>query len=227
MGGQDGVMNSAPFIQMFWVLVSFISFGLLIFFLAQWECRKAEKNLAALAERLDFAFVSGGQRLIRATFSRATGELRGKLVEVFNYVTYNGKNSERWSAVSARLPHARGLTFTLGVRSFLTKIGEMFGQLALTTRDAGFDAEWVARSNRPEFFSAALLPELRAKLMAAHAAGSHGRFTLADGLVTYAESGSFADAKRCERFPALVDIVCDLADIAEVAPDGDGAAPRS
>lgn len=89
-----------------------------------------------------------------------------------------------------------------------------------------FDAAWFMRSNRPEFFSAALMPELRAKLMAAHAAGSRGNFTIKDDLVKYAEVGSFSDAKRCARFPALTDIVCDLADIAEIAPDGDGAAPR-
>ncbi|MEI6862180.1 MAG: hypothetical protein WCL04_08005 [Verrucomicrobiota bacterium] len=83
------------------------------------------------------------------------------------------------------------------------------------------------QSNRPEFFSAALLPELRAKLMATHAAGSKGSFTLKEDLGKYAEIGSFSDAKRCVRFPALTDIVCDLADIAEVAPDGDGAARRS
>jgi hypothetical protein len=198
------------------------------FSLAIWAAVKARRkttaNLHALAERLGLLFVPK-QGWFKPS-ARATGVLRGKPVEVFTYTTSNGKSSTTWAAVSARPAHTGGLTFTLGGRNLLTKIGEWFGRRGLTSGDAAFDAVWFARSNQPEFFSAALLSELRVKLLAAHATGSKGSFTLKDGLVKYVEVGSFYDAKRCERIPTILDIVCDLADIAEVAPDSDGAAPR-
>jgi len=53
-------------------------------------------------------------------------------------------------------------------------------------------------------------------------AGSKGTIELEHAAVKYAESGYFTSAKRTGRFLALADVVCDLADIAEVAAEGSG-----
>ena len=67
------------------------------------------------------------------------------------------------------------------------------------------------------------MPEVRAKLMAAQAAqtagGAGGTFKLENGLVRYAEIGSFSDAPACTRLEQMLPVLHDLADIAEVAAE--------
>ena len=198
-------------------------FGGLLWLIVK-DSRKATANLRALAEQLGLEFAAS--KGLFKTGAKAMGTLRGKPVEVFTFTTGAGNSRATWAAVSARPTSTGGLTFTLSGRNLLTKMGEWFGRHGLVSGDPDFDATWFVQSNGTEFLTTALLPELRVKLMAAHAAGSHGSFTLADDLVKYAEIGRFSDAARCARIPALMDIVCDLADIAEVAPDSDGSVPR-
>ena len=184
-----------------------------------WLQRKAVPNFRALAERLGLKFVS-----VEPETALATGILRGKPVELFAYtapVPRGGWLS--WAAVSARATDTAKLTFVLnGEGNYfpqLDRFNRMFCRPRLTTGDSLFDAKWViVSSNSPEFFAAALIPELRAKLMASHAVGARGSFQLENGVVRSAEVGRFSDTKRCARFPALAGIVCDLADIVEVAP---------
>jgi hypothetical protein len=109
------------------------------------------------------------------------------------------------------------LTFSLEKRGFVTKIEKLFGAHEAVVDDAAFAKAWFVQTNQPDFMSAALIPELRAKLMAARQAGANGNFGLKSGQVKYAEVGGFADAKLSERLAALADVMCDLADVAEVA----------
>ena len=70
---------------------------------------------------------------------------------------------------------------------------------------------------------ASLLPELRAKINALVrelGARSPGmEFKLEQGVVRYAEMGSFASGEICQRCQRAADIVGDLADLAEVFTD--------
>jgi len=147
---------------------------------------------------------------------RARGRLRGKQVEIFNYSTGAGKSRTTWSAVSAQPPVRTDLIFGLKKQGFGTKIAELFGAKEITVGEPQFDDAWFVLSNQPDFLRAALVPELQAKLLAAQKAGANGHFELKDGTVRYAEIGSFSDA-RIARLPALVDLTCDLADVAEVS----------
>jgi hypothetical protein len=146
----------------------------------------------------------------------AGGNLRGKRVELFNYSTGSGKSRTTWSAVTARPPARTTLTFRLKKQGFGTKIAELFGVKEIAVGDPQFDAAWFVQTNQPDFLRAALVSELQAKLLAAQRAGANGLFELKDGVVKYAEIGGFSDA-RLGRFPALIDLVCDLADLAEVS----------
>jgi hypothetical protein len=76
----------------------------------------------------------------------------------------------------------------------------------------------VLETNEPEFFRAALVPEVRAKIMAAPT-GSSGNFKLETTSVCYAERGTFADANDGARFEQLLPLLHDLADIAEVSAE--------
>ena len=86
--------------------------------------------------------------------------------------------------------------------------------------DPAFDHEWFVETNQPAFLRAALIPELRQKLMTAIRGSCSPKFELKSGKVKYEEFGMFTDAKLCDRFVTLADVVCDLADVAEIAANG-------
>jgi hypothetical protein len=181
--------------------------------------RRAAANLQKLAAQLGLDFVAAEGWSGRA---RVTGTRRGKKIDFFNYTTGSGKSRTIWAAVTARAAMAGALTFTLQKRSFLTKVEKLFGVHEVTMGNAEFDRAWFVQTNQPEFLRAALIPELRAKLIGALHTGDKGKFELKNNEVKYAEAGDFSDAKRRDRFTALADVMCDLADVAEVAAEGQG-----
>jgi hypothetical protein len=153
---------------------------------------------------------------------RASGERRGKRLEIYTYTTGSGKSRTTWYALSAQPRADGGLKFKLARQGFGSKVAQLFGTKEIQVGDPEFDRAWFIETNRPEFFAAALLPELRAKLAAATTGGSRVSLKLEQGKVVYAEVGGFFNDDRCRRFLALADVVCDLADIAEVSATGAG-----
>lgn len=176
--------------------------------------RRTVANLQQLAQKLglDFQPPTGW-----TTPLRVTGQLRGKPVAVFTYTTSSGKSQQTWAALTVQPANSGDFAFTLQKQGLVTKVMEFLGTHEITVGDAEFDAMWFVRTNRPEFFRAALIPELREKLMTAGRASLLGKFELKDGVVKYFESGSFADARQVARFTAVADVVCDLADVADVS----------
>jgi hypothetical protein len=212
---------------------SFLAFGLsvlviaavggLVVWAATVQKQRATANLQKLATQLGLEFVAATGWLGRP---RVSGMLRGKKTDFFTYVTGSGKSSTTWAAMTVQAATAGALTFTLEKRGFVTKIEKLFGAHEAVVGDAEFDQAWFVQTNQPEFMSAALIPELREKLMAARRAGAKGKFELKNNEVKYAEVGDFSDSKRCDRLAALADVVCDLADVAdvaEVAAEGSGS----
>jgi hypothetical protein len=183
--------------------------------------RRTAENLQKLAGRLGLEF----QPAAGWTGSpRVSGNLRGKPVEVFTYSTGSGKTRKTWAAISVQPAGGGGLTFTLQKQGFGTKISELFGAREITVGDPEFDAAWFIQTNQPEYFRAALLPEIREKLMAVRRVGARGKFECNGGLMKYAEEGSFYQWQRSERFVALADVAGDLAEVVEVAGTIDGPA---
>jgi hypothetical protein len=193
------------------VLAVFISLGI------RWSrisrLRTAE-NLQKLAGQLGLEFQP---RVGPAKRPGLAGRLGGKPAEIFSYSVSNGKTSTPWIAISIQLTAASGLTFNLQKQGFRSKVLELFGAHEVTVGDPEFDAAWFVHTNRPDFFRAALIPELRAKLMTAQHSGARGAFELKGGVVKYAEVGTFAEAPRTQRFVALANLLRDLVDVAEVA----------
>jgi hypothetical protein len=93
---------------------------------------------------------------------------------------------------------------------------ELFGAREITVDDATFDAAWFVQTNQPEYFRAALVGEIRDQFMAARRAGASGIFQLENGVVKYAEQGTFGNAGRRQRYELIAPLLCDLADVAEV-----------
>ena len=183
--------------------------------------RQTGENIRRLAETLGLQFTDKPPAFgMFFTDARAAGQLRGKRVEVFPFATGSGKSRVQWSAVSAALPSPSGLTFHLRRQGFGTKFMELFGAKEITVGDAEFDAAWFIQTNQPEFLREALLPELRGKInLLVRELGTQARgmeFKLEQNVVRYAEIGSFYNGDTCKRCERAADIVCDLADVAEV-----------
>lgn len=178
--------------------------------------KKTVAHMAAFADRLGFTLVPGARKL---DYPRITGVVRGKPVEFFNFVTGSGKSRTHWVAVSVAPAVAVALTFRITRQGFVSKLQSLFGAKEITVGDKAFDDRWFIETNQPDFFRAALLPEVRVKLDAA-AAGARKHvnveFKLENGLVRYAEVGGFSE-ETLARYEAMLPLLCDLADVAEVS----------
>jgi hypothetical protein len=185
------------------------------------QSKRARENIRQLAATLGLQL--GEKPPVLGMFYtdlRAAGSLRGKQVEVFPFSTGSGKSRVQWSAVSAAVPAASALTFHLRRQGVGTKIMELFGTKEIQVGDAEFDRTWFIQTNEPGFFREALLPELREKIGSlVREPGTQARgleFKLEKNVVRYAEMGNFSNGGTCKRCLRAADIVCDLADVADV-----------
>jgi len=190
--------------------------------LAQWalvQSRRTAANLQAVAQRLGLEYFEA-KKTGWASNQIVTGQRDGRDVTFHTFTTGSGKSRKPWRAVSVRPRTVGGLTFHFQPQGLGTKLKELFGAREIVTGDAPFDAAWFLETNEPEFLPAALVPEVRAKIMAARAdAGRDGNFKLETTSVRYAERGTFADADDCTRFEQLLPLLHELADIAEVSAE--------
>jgi hypothetical protein len=202
-----------------WMPPIFLSgVGLWIFLFVS-SYRRTTRNLQGLATRLGLEFVPARNWFKQ---SRIVGTRRARAVQIFTYLDTSSDGA--YAAVTAQTVMVGPLRFVLKKQGFSTMLTELFGMPKIFTGDEEFDAAWFVQTNQPEFMRALLLPELRAKLMTVRQAGAKGKFELRGGEIKYTEAGLFADTKLSERFAALADIICDLADAVEVAAKGQGKA---
>lgn len=190
-----------------------------------WAAKTAQKqtlaNVAALAARQGLQLLQE-KKAFGVIEPRAEGSQGGRRVRFWAFATGSGKSRQMWIAAGVEPRRSGGFTFRLEAQGFSTKVAEFFGAKEITVGDAPFDAAWFVRSNAPELLAAALVPEIRAKLMAMHAAGVRQPVKLEQGWVTYAETGLFTDVKKIARLEAMLPVLHDLADVAEVCAGGDG-----
>lgn len=198
------------------LLPLFLAVPVLIFWLARNQARKTLENLRAFA-------AGSGLRLVEKTVLGITvvesleGTLQGRPVRYWTYTTGTGKSRTSWMAVGVTVAGGGTLQFDLTRQNFASKLMELFGVREIQVGDPAFDAAWFVRTNQPEFFSAALVPAIRAKLMAEVGdRRSTGSFKLEDGVVRYTEMGGLS-AAAVERFATKLPLLQDLADVAEVS----------
>jgi len=177
--------------------------------------RKMIARVTAFAERRGFVLVPGARKM---DSPRITGMVRGKQVEFFSYSTGSGKSRTHWVAVSVAPAVGVALTFRITRQGFVSKLQSLFGAKEITVGEKAFDDRWFIETNKPEFFRAALLPEVREKIeAAATAARKHVNieFKLENGLVRYAEIGVFSE-ETLMRYEAMLPLLWELADLAEL-----------
>ncbi len=144
------------------------------------------------------------------------GTQAGRAVRYWTYATGSGKSRTTWVAVAVRPRAEAGLQFDLTRQSFGSKIMEMFGVKEIRVGDPAFDAAWFVRTNQPDFLAAALVPSIRARLMAERAGRWGARYKLEHGLVQYVEQGHLSSAEVMSRLERQLPLLQELADVAEV-----------
>ena len=137
--------------------------------------KRAADNVQRLAAALGLDFAVKPPTLgLFYSEPTAAGEIRGRRVAIFPFITGTGESRVQWCAVSAATTSS--LTFHLQRQGFGSKLMELFGAREIQVGDPEFDAAWFIQTNRPAQLTAALLPELRARMMALHrAAGPRAR----------------------------------------------------
>ncbi|MBI2516275.1 MAG: hypothetical protein HYV95_05105 [Opitutae bacterium] len=195
-------------------MIGLLLFLGLIIWLNWWTQKKTLANLRALAGRLGLQLTAPPSAL--GGGGMVSGAQQGRAVRFWTYTTGSGKSRQTWCAVGVRPRAVGGLQFELQRQNFGTKVMEWFGAKEIQVGDAGFDAAWFVQTNQPEFLAAALVPEIREKLMADAADAREGGYKLADGEVRFALRDNFTSEKAIARLEARLPVLHDLADVAEV-----------
>lgn len=144
------------------------------------------------------------------------GEQAGRAIRYRTYKTGTGKSRTTWVAVDVRARMAGGLQFELTRQGFGSKLMEIFGVKEIQVGDPAFDAAWFVRTNQPEFFAAALVPSIRARLMAEPVGRWGACYKLEQGLVQYVEQERLDSAEVIARLERQLPLLQELADVAEV-----------
>lgn len=181
------------------------------------QSRKTRENLGKLAATLGLECREPERRSIFSSLQTAIeGTFRGRSVRIYAYTTGSGKSRTAWCALSVLAIVPPGFSLKISGENLITKAGRIFGVDDVQTGDAAFDARFYVRTKQSGYVRAALIPEVRMRLSEAwEKLGARGSLTAEAGEVKYAEVGTFSNPKLCARFPLLLEIACDLAEIAE------------
>lgn len=200
----------------FLFLALFLAFGGFAVVAALKQQRKAREQLAGLARRFGLELRRQEAKLGFEPPPTVVGRYRNRAVRFFNYTTGSGKSRTTWSAVVATVGGAGGFTLELFPENFLTRIGTAFGMQDIRIGDPAFDQAFMVKSNDPAYAAAALLPEIRTRLLAERQRGARGHLAVKGGEVRYAEMGAFDNEARVNRLADMLEAACDLAEVAEV-----------
>lgn len=199
------------------ILPLFLAFVVLAVILGLRQQRQARAQMAALAERFHLELrqpPAAGLGLRSPPIVEGTH--RNRTVRFFTYTTSSGKSQTHWCAVAAAAAGAGSFTLDLFPQNFLTHIGVALGMQDIQVGDPAFDPLFVVKSNDAAYTEAALLPEIRARLVTERGRGALGHVSVKGGEVRYAEMGSFSRDVQVARLADMLEVVCDLAEVAEV-----------
>jgi hypothetical protein len=220
--GQDRLVStelsfSFETIMPFFIPAVFVAIFGLVIWGSITQARKTRENLNQLASTLGLKIREPERTSIFSSLQTAIeGTFRGRSVRIYAYTTGSGKNRTAWCALSVLAKTPPGFSLKISGESVFTKVGRVFGVDDVQTGDPAFDARFYVRTKQNSYVRAALIPEVRMRLSEAwEKQGARGSFTAEAGEVKYAEVGTFAKPALCARFPLLLEIACELAEIAE------------
>lgn len=208
----SGILGFAFFIG-FCGLIVFAAFAL-----GRRQAEKAKENLAALARELGLHLEEKPLVLgVLPQVPTASGRFGGRAIRFHSYTTGSGKHRQTWQALAIACDNSHGLILQLGTQNFLTALSVKLGMQDVKVGDPAFDERFVLKTSDPDFVCAALLPEIRAGLLAnwsSRAMGANVKLEAQE--LIYAELGSFSDPTVTARMKALLEPLLALAALPEV-----------
>lgn len=178
--------------------------------------RRVRTLLTALAQRLGLELKTRPAKFGFEPTPTVEGPHRGRAVRFFSFTTGSGKSRTTWCAVSAAFAGAGTFTLDLQAQNIVGRIAVALGMQDIRIGDPAFDEAFIIKSNDPAYAAAALLPEIRARLLGERQHGATGHLAVKDGEVRYAEIGSFGSEAQVNRLASMLEVACDLAEVAEV-----------
>lgn len=206
-----------------WVVVAFVLVVPGSLFLVLWLGRKAgfERNarLREMAARLGIEYSESQSPLKFMPAEPAVGgRIGGRKARIHEFSTGSGKSRTRW--VAARVECIAPGPLRISMRSqgpaLFEKFAGVFGYKDIVVGDAAFDSVFAIEGNDEAFIKAALIPEIRHKLVAFWPKARGGRITVADGEAVYEEMGSLTGIRAREHVEKAFPVLGDMAAIAEV-----------
>ncbi|RME67368.1 MAG: hypothetical protein D6781_13350 [Verrucomicrobia bacterium] len=181
------------------------------------SARRTRENMRTLARELGLSVEEKPARpIVGAPPPVLRGRFRGREVCIRTYATGGGQNRTQWVEVSASVEKQSGLKMRVSRGGLWTKLGRLFGAKRVLVGDDTFDERIYVASADGDLVRAALIPEIRERILAVFEKGARGAFIVDGGKVVYKETGSFACKRIVDVFPMATEVVCDLCEIAEV-----------
>jgi len=206
-----------------WIVSGFITIVAVSLILALWFGRKAgfegNARLREMAARLGIDY-SETPPLLKFLPPKATvqGRIGGRRVRVHSFSRGSGKSRTQW--VAARMECINPGLLKLSLRSqgpaLLEKLAGAFGYKDIIIGDGSFDSTFAIHGSDEAFVRAALIPEIRQRLVAFWPKARGGKISIDDGEAVYEEMGSLLSKRPMEHLEKAFPVLADMAALAEV-----------
>jgi hypothetical protein len=147
-----------------------------------------------------------------------SGIYAGRQARLREFSRGSGKNRTRWVAAHVACSASTSLKMTIRTQrpAILEKIAGAFGYKDIIVDDLEFDALLAINGNDETFIQAALIPEIRARIVAFWPKKLGGRIIVGDGEAVYEEQGSFGRESCREHLEKSFPVLSDMAAMAEI-----------
>ena len=198
--------------------------GLIVFIIRAVKKAALERNAALreMAGRLGLDYHEDPAPGMFAPTPVVAGMINGRRARVHEFTRGSGKNRTRWVAASVQILGTSGLKFTMRSQgpAIFERIAGAFGYKDIVVGDPQFDAMFAINGSDETYLQAALIPEVRARLVAFWPKASGGRITVGDGEAVYEQQGSLTSARCRENIEKAFPVLGDMVALAEVHATG-------
>ena len=138
---------------------------------------------------------------------------KGKPLKIYHWCSRSGnKNGPTHATARIECSSSQGLTFQLSRELLRSKLGKSLGMQDVQTGDERFDNLFIVKTNKPDYIKIILTPDMRIKLSNCwELYKPQGVIKLTETELFYDELGRIKNEKNRERFPAICDVLVEIA----------------
>jgi hypothetical protein len=146
------------------------------------------------------------------------GAIGGRRARIYEFSRGSGKSRTHWVAASVQCHGSSPLQLSLRTQgsAIFEKLAGAFGYRDIVIGDRPFDSVFAIHGNDEAFIKAALIPEIRHKLIAFWPRARSGRIRVENNEAIYEEQGSLSGDRPRANVEKALTVLPDLAALAEV-----------